>query len=138
MATNKKLYWVLGILSLAGYAWVGFHLLFPDTATPDLTVCLVKNVTGVPCPSCGITRSLLLLIGGDFEKAVLTNPVGVVAGIGLLVTPLWMAKDVLTQTNTLALAFLWTERKIKTRKAIYIPLVALALLNWGWNILKDL
>jgi hypothetical protein len=137
-AANKKVYWVLGILSTAGYAWIGFHLLFPDSASSNLTVCLVKNVTGVPCPSCGTTRALLLLIAGDFQKALLTNPLCVVAGIGLLITPVWIAKDLVARTNTLALVFLWTEKKIKTKKAVYIPLVALALLNWGWNILKDL
>jgi len=138
MVTNKRLYWVLGILSIAGYAWVGFHLLFPDAATPDLTVCLVKNVTGLPCPSCGTTRSLLLLLSGDLQTALLTNPLGVVAAIALLITPFWITRDMLCRTDTLAIVFLWTEKRIKTKKIVYIPLVALALLNWGWNILKDL
>lgn len=138
MVANKRIYWVLGILSMAAYAWVGFHLLFPDQATPDLTVCLLKNVTGLPCPSCGTTRSLLLLMSGDLQTALLTNPLGIVAAISLVVTPIWIAKDMLCRTDTLALVFLWTEKRIKTRKVVYIPLVALALLNWGWNILKDL
>lgn len=137
MKTRKNLYWLLAILSLAGYAWVGFHLAFPDS-TNGFTVCLFKNVTGVPCPSCGITRSLLLLMTGDLRNAMLLNPLGGLAAFALIATPLWIIFDLATRKNTLPLLFLWTERKIKTKKSIYIPLVALVLLNWGWNILKNL
>ena len=66
------------------------------------------------------------------------NPLGFFAAIGLIIVPLWILTDLLTKKNTLARTFLWTEEKIKTKKAIHIPLVALALLNWGWNILKGL
>lgn len=71
-------------------------------------------------------------------ESLLMNPFGVVAAVALVILPLWLLTDLLTQKTTLARTFLWTEEKIKTRKAIYIPLVALALLNWGWNILKGL
>ena len=134
----RNLYRILAILSLAGYAWIGFHFLFSGDEKNTLTVCLFKAVTGIPCPSCGITRSILLFISGDFQSALLMNPLGGLALVALVTLPVWILSDLMTRKNTLASRFLWTEKKIKTKKAIYIPLVALALLNWGWNILKDL
>jgi len=119
---------------MAGYAWIGFQLL----SSEGVTVCLIKNITGIPCPSCGITRAVLLLIGGEILPAILMNPLGCITAVALLILPLWIITDTLTRKNTLALTFLWTEKRIKTKKAVYIPLVALALLNWGWNILKEL
>ena len=128
---------MLTILSGAGYAWIGFHLFVSDTEEAPV-VCLVKNITGIPCPSCGITRALMLLGSGSFQESILMNPLGLVAGIALISLPLWLMTDLLRQETTLARTFSWTEKKIKTEKSIYIPLVALALLNWGWNILKGL
>lgn len=138
MKSTFRIYLILTILSMAGYAWIGFHLFSKGIAEKTLTVCLLKNATCVPCPSCGITRSLLLLISGDIPAAILLNPLGCIVALALLILPVWILTDVVTQKNTLARSFLWTENKIKTKKAIYIPLVALALLNWGWNILKEL
>jgi hypothetical protein len=66
------------------------------------------------------------------------NPFGCIVALALLILPVWIVTDFVARKDTLARSFLWTENKIKTKKAIYIPLVALALLNWGWNILKEL
>ena len=129
---------MLLILSAACYAWIGFYIFNGDFHAPGVTVCLFKNVTGIPCPSCGTTRSLLLLMAGDLPGVLLTNPLGLLAGFALLAVPVWICTDIVIRKNTLARSFLWTEEKIKTNKRLYIPLVALGLLNWGWNILKEL
>lgn len=137
MKSNRQLYWTLITLSIAGYAWIVLHLFVSQTGAAPVG-CLVKNISGFPCPSCGVTRSLLLLCSGLFHEALLMNPLGLFAAIALTILPLWILIDLLIQKNTLARTLLWTEQKIKRKKAIYIPLVALALLNWGWNILKGL
>jgi hypothetical protein len=36
--------------------------------------CLFKAATGVPCPGCGITRSVVAILRGDFARAWRTNP----------------------------------------------------------------
>ena len=138
MKSNKHLYWILAILSVAGYAWIGLHLFFRDVLGTSLTVCLFKNVTSLPCPSCGITRSVLLIIHGDFQGARLMNPLGFVVAPALITLPVWLLTDTLRRKTTLAHSILWTEKIIKSRKSVSIPLVALVLINWGWNILKDL
>jgi len=49
--------------------------------------CAWKSGTGWPCASCGGTRSLALLIGGEWMSALKLNPgvVGLVAGMGVAV-----------------------------------------------------
>ncbi len=138
MKAHRGLYWILAILSMAGYAWIGFHLLFVPAAGSGYTVCLFKNMTGLPCPSCGITRSLLLILTGDIYSALMVNPLGGLVALLMLVTPPWLLTDLLAGKKTLASLFLWIEKKIQSNKAVSLPLVALVLLNWGWNILKDL
>jgi hypothetical protein len=45
--------------------------------------CLLQALAGLPCPGCGVTRSLLALAGGDVAGAVRANPAGVGLAAGL-------------------------------------------------------
>jgi hypothetical protein len=38
------------------------------------SICLIYNTTGVPCPTCGMTRSYLALLHGDLSSAFLYHP----------------------------------------------------------------
>lgn len=137
MDSNKKIYWILGSLSLIGYAWIGFnagHIHQHET----LTLCLFKNVTGIPCPACGTTRSILLLLNGNFMDAFTLNPFGVLAAVLLVIIPGWIAWDILKKKSSLLFMYRLTEQKIQTKKALYLPMIGLTLLNWFWNITKEL
>lgn len=133
---NRKIYWILSLISLAGYAWIGFHLLGHDHT--ETTVCIFKNVTGWACPSCGITRSVLSLLHGRVGEALWINPLGVVALLLLVLIPVWLIRDVVRNQQSLLKVFRQAEDVIRTRKSIYIPLIILIVINWGWNIMKDL
>ena len=39
-----------------------------------VTLCLIKRLTGVPCPTCGFTRGGLLVLQGRILQAWLYNP----------------------------------------------------------------
>ncbi|PHS36141.1 MAG: hypothetical protein COA82_02370 [Alkaliphilus sp.] len=38
------------------------------------TLCFSKNVTGIPCPGCGLTRAFESLIKGDVKSAFYYHP----------------------------------------------------------------
>ena len=42
----------------------------------DLYDCPFRRLTGIHCPGCGGTRSILALIRGDFLEAIHDNPAG--------------------------------------------------------------
>ncbi len=138
MHSGKRLYWTLALLSVGGYAWIAFQVFATHAHVEGLTLCLFKNVTGFPCPSCGVTRSLLMFISADFQKGFLLNPLGLIVGVAMLIVPLWMIMDGLMHKKTFAEFFFSTEQKFKTKKIFYIPALTLILLNWCWNIMKDL
>lgn len=133
---NRKIYWILSLISLAGYAWIGFHLAQHDHT--EFSVCIFKNVTGWACPSCGITRSVLSLLHGRIGEALWINPLGIVAALLLILIPIWLIRDVVLNQHALVKAFRQAEEVIRTKKSIYIPLIMLVVINWGWNIMKDL
>jgi hypothetical protein len=41
---------------------------------PRTTLCVFKRLTGLPCPTCGTGRAMLLAARGDPLGAVLSNP----------------------------------------------------------------
>jgi hypothetical protein len=52
------------------------------------TLCPFRVITGLPCPFCGVTRSLFALGRGDLESSVQFSPLGgivAVAAVLLLV-----------------------------------------------------
>jgi len=39
-------------------------------------VCLAQSLIGIPCPGCGVTRSVLAFLAGDVSRAWSLNPGG--------------------------------------------------------------
>ena len=46
--------------------------------------CAMQQAFGVPCPACGMTRSVLMTLHGDFAGALAVNPIGPVFVAGVL------------------------------------------------------
>ena len=136
MARNK-LYLLLFTACTAGYFWLFFTYYRVVTLARELGVCLIKRVTGIPCPSCGSTRSVLSVLNGDLAGALHWNPFGFIIVLILMVFPVWILYDVLSHRNTLFNFYNQTELFLK-RKWIAIPAILLVLLNWIWNIYKGL
>jgi hypothetical protein len=42
--------------------------------TTGRSICLLLNLTGIPCPSCGMTRAIISFIKGDLSGAFYYHP----------------------------------------------------------------
>ncbi|MFO8013718.1 MAG: DUF2752 domain-containing protein [Phycisphaerae bacterium] len=49
------------------------------------SICMLRRVTGMPCPTCGVTRSLRALGQGEVSAAVRFHPLGPLYAAMLLV-----------------------------------------------------
>jgi len=132
---KKQLYILLIGLSIAGYAWLGWNVV-ESSATP--TACVFKAVTHLPCPSCGITRALTLLMSGDIRESLFINPFGALLALALVIIPLWIIADTLRGNDSFFRWYVSVERSVVKRKWISVPAIALVVLNWFWNIAKGL
>ena len=65
--------------------------------------CPLRLLTGVPCPLCGTTTSVIELLGGDLTGALAANPFGVL-GV-LLAALLLVAPPARIRVPWAALAF---------------------------------
>jgi len=135
---RNRLYLILALACIAGYSWLFYSITKTTNAGPEgFGACMFKNVTGVPCPSCGSTRAMVLLVRGDLCASLLMNPIGLILSVIMLVVPIWLLYDVATKKQTLLDAWRNTERIIKIRW-VAITLILLIAWNWAWNIYKDL
>ncbi|MGO2358233.1 DUF2752 domain-containing protein [Mesonia sp.] len=135
--TRNKLYTLLTVLSLSGYAWLAFQLYAGQQNSGIGQVCIFKSVTNLPCPSCGSTRSILEIVQGNLLDALYINPLGFLFVAVLLILPLWIIADLLQKSDSLLKFYHHTEKWI-SKKPVALVLIVLVLLNWGWNIYKDL
>ncbi len=47
------------------------------------TICVISNTTGIPCPSCGLTRSVMLVLQFKFKEALVYHPL-------VYLLPIWI------------------------------------------------
>lgn len=132
---KNKLYVFLLIACFIGYCWLLFSINYEQQN--NVSVCLVKNVTSIPCPSCGSTRAVSQLVKGNFLASIHTNPFGVIILVIMIVAPIWILFDFILKKNTFYQFYKKTEAIIR-KKPIAIILIFLVLLNWYWNIKKGL
>ncbi|TIC88988.1 DUF2752 domain-containing protein [Nocardioides sp. GY 10113] len=73
-----------GVLALAVAC-----LLSPRTIEDGPVLCPFRQLTGLPCPGCGLTRSWVYLVHGWWRESLAAHPFGpVAAGIVVLVAVL--------------------------------------------------
>jgi len=135
---KRNLYVFLAGLSLVGYAWLGWNVIEGSQHSALPSVCLFKEVTGLPCPSCGTTRSLLLLMNGELRASLMMNPFGFLLAAAIVVIPLWIAADVLRRSDSFYRHYLRTEQLLLRNKPLALCAAAIVALNWCWNIAKGL
>ncbi|MFN6944924.1 MAG: DUF2752 domain-containing protein [Cytophagaceae bacterium] len=137
-AGRNNLYLLLSAACIAGYIWLTLVMFHNTTPThSDFTLCPVKNVTGIPCPSCGSTRAALSFLKGNTLGSIAINPIGIIGILIMGITPFWISYDLLLNKNSLHSFYNKTEIFLR-RRYIAIPLIFLVLCNWIWNIYKGL
>jgi hypothetical protein len=59
-------------------------ILFPLVPGHGGFVCPLRAITGIPCPLCGMTTSVVATSRGRFSEAVAANPAGVLFVVGAI------------------------------------------------------
>ncbi|WP_224484841.1 DUF2752 domain-containing protein [Robertkochia aurantiaca] len=132
-----RFYRVVTVLLSGGYGWLFLNKWVLHSSQDDLIVCPTRLVWGVPCPSCGLTRSLLAFFRAEISEAMHWNPIGFPMLLLLLLLPLWLIKDLIMKRNSLYEFYLLFMNHM--RRPYYAFAFGLIIfLTWGWNISKDL
>ncbi|MBM3720118.1 MAG: DUF2752 domain-containing protein [Actinobacteria bacterium] len=91
-------------------------------------LCIFRNLTGLPCPFCGSTRSVGQILQGDFIEALAFNPIGfLVAALIVIMTVAPATMERGSQT----LSRLW--ERLSNRTQVISVIMAISLL-WALNL----
>lgn len=77
------------LLLLAPTAVLAAAMLLPTRWAASVPLCIIKWLTGLDCPGCGMTRAFLLIGHGRLADATAMHPAGIPAFLivtGLAVT----------------------------------------------------
>ncbi len=110
--------------------FLGFSLLFlSDTAFHP--VCPMYAILGIPCPGCGMTRATHALLEGRVAESLYYNPLAIPVDLFIVVYAIWYTVDVVQGKDRINryLKYTWTPK-------VYIPVMAVILANWAFNIYK--
>ncbi len=118
--TDHELIWLaVSIASIAGAAaWLAMALPWPR--------CPFLAITGLPCLTCGATRSAIAFLRGDFLSALRWNPLAFVAFCTLLAFDLYAVIVLAGRMPRLRIVD-WT---ITEKNAARIAVISLLALNW--------
>ena len=93
---KNKLYLFNILGCFVGYGWLFFlSQIHHQTQDFDLTVCLLKRTTSIPCPSCGTSRAVMEISKGNVISSVFINPFGILVALIMLLSPFWIGYDFL-------------------------------------------
>ena len=78
-------------------AAIAFGLLAARIVNPDrplpFDVCALKILAGLPCPTCGLTRSLCHALRGEWAASLGYHPAGVLLAAALIGWMVWSAAE---------------------------------------------
>lgn len=135
--SRVKLYTILLFACFAGYAWVIYNLIYNSGYQEGINTCIIKQVTTIPCPSCGTTRAIMSIANYQIMDSLYWNPLGFVLVAILIVSPIWIAIDLILKKKSLYSFYGNMERFFRNRWVAILSII-LILTNWIWNIQKGL
>ena len=97
---------------------------------PHLGSCTFRNLTGIPCPSCGTTRTALALLNFDFFGALTVNPLATIVAVAFIIGGGLALIWVLVRGPVPTLKLSWSRRWTGA-------VVGVVLINWTYLILTD-
>jgi hypothetical protein len=138
LISKNRLYIILLIACGAGYIYLFNQVLthaYLNNSTDSF--CLIKRFLHIPCPSCGVTRSVIAILHGHLYSALLLNPLGFIVLAIMLIAPVLIVHDLLQKRSLFYDAYNKLETKIRQPKTATV-LIALIIANWIWNIYKGI
>jgi len=120
---HEVLWLAVSLVSLAG-AWGWLYLALP---VPE---CSFHRITGLPCPTCGVTRCLRYTFHRDWWAAAGTNPLAFFGYAGIALYDLYAATVLACRLPRLRFDVV----PARLGRLIRYTVIAGILANWAWLV----
>lgn len=102
---------------------LGAYLLLHVALEGGLRLCWFQTLTGINCPTCGLSRAFLALFRGEIGLALSLNPFMLLFSIGVFI----QLFATVVFRRRLAL-----EATTGERRGLLYAFLVVFLLNWAW------
>lgn len=125
--SDPELLWgaVLAASALLGVGWLLIGLPTP--------LCPLHALTGIPCPTCGMTRGIACLLQGRIIEGFLFNPLLIAGLLGAAIYVLYAAVVVIGRLPRLRCGPLSPAGL----RFLRIGLVAAVALDWAYQLWRE-
>lgn len=89
------------------------------------TLCLIKNITGYPCPGCGMGRASIELFKGNIAQSLHFHLWAIPLNVALIISFFWLLRDVVKNSDSFFKAM---SRPISLK--ILALIFILVIFNW--------
>jgi hypothetical protein len=127
-------YWDVAVAHLPVALITGIALMLPHMADGDdlpLIRCMFLNLTGYPCPFCGLTRSFWAIAHGNWAFALHHAPLACVIYVTTALLFAWHSAALLTGLRIRSSLFCL----LKSRLAVWL-MGAMVILNWAYRLIS--
>lgn len=111
--------------------WIVWHLC---GSVPSYIGCPFKSVTGIPCPSCGMTTGVLSHLSGHHKEGFLSHPLAFIMIIMMCAVIIMAISDAISGRKRLFEYYLKVEKSFQN-KWVVIVFTIFILSLWAYNIL---
>ena len=126
--TKQEAFTLLGVYIL-GMVW----MILNYTYDISLVLCPTKILFGIPCPGCGMTRSVKLCLEGELLAAVRMNPNIILVWIILPIAPFILITQLATKKDYLSRINACLDKKV------YLVIILIAEGSiWIYNIVRHI
>ena len=120
------------------YGLIGVLLLFTARFIPLARYwpywgCPMRRQLGIPCLSCGMTRSFDWFMHGRFGDSLAINPLGFALAVASTIGGIYFALFLLRQRPPRLEIHLPDSAQLWARGAVIVALLA----NWGWVLARS-
>ena len=94
-----------------------------------LPPCRFFELTGWPCPGCGVTTAVVLATHGELARAFVTQPFGAALALGMAMFPVWALVQALRGRD------LGERRPAWANRTTLVAAALLALGAWAYRLI---
>jgi Protein of unknown function (DUF2752) len=125
-AVDRRLRW--GILGFSATPLTGAYF-YSQGHHLSWLVCPVNHFTGIPCPTCGMTRSFVATIRGDWQQAFTYHLFAPLLFAGFTAAIVHVTIELIT-TRKLSAPYL----KLLKQRRVQVSLLALFFAYYGFRL----
>lgn len=125
MKRNEAIF--LSVLYVLGIIWI----IAGRAYGWKITVCPIKLLSGLPCPGCGTTRAIEMVLDGNLTRGIMMNPNIILVAAIAIGAPFILAANLLYGKDYMSIADHWLNRR-----PVIIIFVLFEMTIWMYNIVR--